>query len=167
MLSEYGTKLLAKQKLKAYYGNIPENQFLKLYQIASKKKGKTVNNLLSSLESRLDSVVYRMNFALTIFQSKQIINHGHILVNGKTVNISNFKLKNGDLIQVSENYVPNVSKSITQLLEKGHFMESLPPYLEVNYTIMAGIFLYTPDVEEIPYHVDMNPKLIVEFYSGK
>ena len=98
--SDFGLQLMAKQKLKGYYGNIGEKQFRKLYQEAVRRKGDSGENLIQLLERRLDAVVYRMKFAPTPFSSRQIINHGHILVNGKRVNIPSYQVKDNDVVEV-------------------------------------------------------------------
>src|SRR5690349_6701677 len=100
--SDFGTQLMAKQKLKGYYGNIGERQFRRLFAEASRRRGDTSENLIGLLERRLDAVVYRMKFAMTPFAARQFINHGHILVNGKRVNIASYSVKDNDTIEVRE-----------------------------------------------------------------
>ncbi|MCW9001161.1 MAG: 30S ribosomal protein S4, partial [Rhodospirillales bacterium] len=100
--SDYGTQLAAKQKLKGYYGNISEKQFRRYYQEAVRRKGDTSENLISILECRLDAVVYRMKFVPTVFASRQLVNHGHVRVNGKRVNIGSYMVKEGDVIELRE-----------------------------------------------------------------
>src|SRR5579864_2721788 len=98
--SDFGTQLLAKQKLKGYYGNIGERQFRRLYEEAARRKGDTGENLIELLERRLDAVVYRMKFAPTPFSARQFVNHGHVLVNGKRLNIGSAVLRDGDEIEL-------------------------------------------------------------------
>src|ERR1700743_833247 len=98
-VSDYGIQLNAKQKLRGYYGNIGERQFRRYYQEAMRRKGNNREILIQLLERRLDAVVYRMKFAITVFAARQIVNHGHILVNGKKVNISSYQVKDGDVIE--------------------------------------------------------------------
>src|SRR6187402_3516439 len=99
-LSDYGVQLKAKQKLKGYYGNISERQFRRIYQEAIRRRGDTSENLIQLLERRLDAVVYRMKFVATVFASRQMVNHGHVAVNGKRVNIPSYQLKEGDEISL-------------------------------------------------------------------
>jgi len=101
-LSDYGTQLEAKQKMKFYYGNINERQFRNVYRKAIQKKGNTTENLVGFLERRLDTVVYRAKFATTVFSARQLINHGHIKVNGKKVNIPSYLVKAEDTIEIKD-----------------------------------------------------------------
>ena len=101
-LSDYGVQLRAKQKLKGYYGNLTEKQFKRVYQDAVRQKGDTLENLIGILERRLDAVVYRAKFVPTVFAARQFVNHGHIRVNGRRVNIPSFRCSVGDVIQVRE-----------------------------------------------------------------
>ena len=166
-LSEYAIRLQAKQKLKKYYGNITEKQFYNLYKKASNHKGKVGESLITLLERRLDSVIYRMNFVPTFHAARQLINHGHILVNGRKVNIPSYLLREGDIIEVTKKFHPTIRKNILNCLESKHIIIDSPSYLEVNYKIMSGIFLYTPSIKEIPYVVEMNPTKVIEFYSAR
>lgn len=167
-LSEYGIRLQAKQKLKSYYCNITEKQFKNIYKKALKYPGKSYENLLILLERRLDTVLYRMNFASTFYSSRQIISHSHIKVNGRKVNVPSYVVKNGDLIQVknsSLSYLYNKLKNHSQN-EKLGFIKPLPSHLEVNYKVFAGILVHTPVISEIAYNANMEVKKALEFYKS-
>ncbi len=159
--SDYGLQLMAKQKLKGYYGNIGEKQFRKIYQEAVRRKGDTGENLIGLLERRLDAVVYRMKFVPTPFAARQFINHGHIMVNGKRVNIPSFRVKDGDVIEVKSK-----SKQMALVLEAVASGErDIPEYLSVDTGALKGSFLRAPQLADVPYPVQMEPNLVVEFYS--
>ncbi|MBM3531617.1 MAG: 30S ribosomal protein S4 [Alphaproteobacteria bacterium] len=159
--SDYGIQLMAKQKLKGYYGNIGERQFRKLYEEAVRRKGDTGANLIELLERRLDTVVYRMKFVSTVFAARQFVNHGHIKVNGKRVNIGSYLVKDGDTIEVKEK-----SKQLNGVLEASALPErDVPDYLEVDHKAMKGKFTRKPALEDVPFPVQMEPNLVVEFYS--
>jgi len=159
--SEYGLQLTAKQKLKGYYGNINERQFRRLYAEAVRRRGDTGENLIGLLESRLDAVVYRMKFVPTVFAARQFVNHGHMLVNGKRVNIPSYQLKPGDTLEIRQK-----SKELTLVLEAVQLAErDVPEYLEVDQKGMKGTYVRTPTLLEVPYPVQMEPNLVVEFYS--
>lgn len=159
--TDYGTQLMAKQKLKGYYGNISEKQFRKYYQEAVRRKGDTSENLVGLLESRLDAVVYRMKFVPTVFASRQFINHGHILVNGKRVNIASYMVQEGDVVEVRDR-----SKQLTILLDSVQLAErDVPDYMNVDHSAMKGTFVRVPKLADVPYAVQMEPNLVVEFYS--
>lgn len=159
--SDYGIQLRAKQKLKGYYGNISERQFRRLYQEAIRRRGDTSENLIELLERRLDAVVYRMKFVATVFAARQLVNHGHVAVNGKRVNIPSFQMKDGDEIsligKIKEN--ANVIGS-TQLNER-----DVPEYMTVDHKKMEGKYIRGPKFAEVPYPVQMEPNLVIEFYS--
>ncbi len=159
--SDYGIQLNAKQKLKCHYGYITEKQFRNLFQKASKIKGNTSENLIELLERRLDAAVYRMKFVTTIFAARQFVSHGHINVNGKTVNIPSYSLKDGDVVELSQK-----SKEIPIVLEAISSTErDAPEYLSVDYDKMKGTFLKGPKLDEVPYPVVMEPNLVIEYYS--
>ncbi len=159
--TDFGVQLMAKQKLKAYYGNIGEKQFRKYYFEASRRKGNTDENLIELLERRLDAVIYRMKFAITPFAARQFVNHGHILVNGKRVNISSYSVSDGDTVEVREK-----SKQLAVVLDASQSSErDVPEYLEVDHRAMKGRFLRGPKFSDVPYPVQMEPNLVVEFYS--
>ena len=159
--SDYGLQLTAKQKLKGYYGNINERQFRRLYAEAVRKRGDTSENLIGLLESRLDAVVYRMKFVPTVFSAHQFVNHGHLLVNGKRVNIPSYQVKPGDVIEIRQK-----SKELPVVLAASQLAErDIPEYLEVDQKLMKGTYLRVPTLLEVPYPVQMEPNLVVEFYS--
>ncbi len=159
--SDYGLQLMAKQKLKGYYGNISEKQFRKYYTEAVRRRGDTSENLIGILERRLDSVIYRMKFVPTVFSARQFINHGHIKVNGVRVNSPSYMVKEGDVIEVREK-----SRQLPLVLLASESSErELPDYVEVNHQRMTGTFTRQPKLEDVPYPVQMEPNLVIEFYS--
>ena len=159
--TDFGIQLMAKQKLKGYYGNISEKQFRKYYDEAVRRKGDTSENLIELLERRLDAVIYRLKFAITPFAARQFVNHGHIMVNDKRVNISSYLVKDGDVIEVREK-----SKQLAVLLDSTQSTErDVPEYLEVDHRAMKGKFSRAPKLTDVPYPVQMEPNLVVEFYS--
>jgi|SRR6185312_1843112 small subunit ribosomal protein S4 len=159
--SDYGTQLMAKQKLKGYYGNIGERQFRRLYAEAARRKGDTGENLIELLERRLDAVVYRMKLVMTPFAARQFVNHGHVLVNGKRVNISSYMVKDGDVIELR-----NKAKQFALVLEAAQSTErDVPDYVEIDHQAMKGKFIRAPKLADVPYPVQMEPNLVVEFYS--
>ena len=159
--SDYGTQLSAKQKLKGYYANIGERQFRRLYEEAVRRKGDTGENLVELLERRLDTIVYRMKFAPTPFAARQLINHGHVLVNGKRLNIGSAKLRDGDTIELRQK-----AKEMALVLEASQSSErDVPDYVEVDHEHMRGRFVRAPKLADVPYPVTMEPNLVVEFYS--
>ena len=160
-MSDFGLQLRAKQKLKGYYGNISEKQFRKVYAEASRMKGDTSENLIGLLERRLDAVVYRAKFVPTIFAARQFVNHGHVLVNGKRVNIPSYRVKEGDVIEVRDR-----SKQMVALLEATQLAErDVPDYIEADHSKMTATFVRTPALGDVPYPVMMEPNLVVEFYA--
>ncbi len=159
--SDFGVQLMAKQKLRGYYGNISEKQFVKYYEEAVRRRGDTSENLIELLERRLDAVVYRMKFAITPFASRQFVSHGHILVNGKRVNIASYQVRDEDVIEVREK-----SKQIAVVLDSTQSTErDVPEYIEVDHRAMKGRFMRAPKFADVPYPVQMEPNLVVEFYS--
>ncbi len=160
-LSDFGLQLRAKQKLKGYYGNITEKSFKRLYTEAVRIKGDTGENLIGLLESRLDAVVYRAKFVATVFAARQFVNHGHVLVNGKKVNIPSYRLKAGDIVEVREK-----SKQLALVLEATQLAErDVPDYIEANHEKMSAKYVSVPNLSDVPYPVQMEPNLVVEFYS--
>ena len=160
-LSDYGTQLQAKQKLKAYYGNITEKQFVKLYEEARRLKGDSSENLIGLLESRLDAVIYRMCVVPTVFAARQFVNHGHVKVNGKRVNIASYQVSEGDVIEVRER-----SKQLTMVLEAMQSPErDVPDYIDMDDKALKATFTRKPKLADVPYPVKMEPNLVVEFYS--
>ena len=159
--SDFGTQLQAKQKLKGYYGNISERQFHRYYQEAMRRKGDSGEHLVGLLERRLDAVIYRMKFVPTVFAARQFINHGHIRVNGKRVNIASYLVKEGDVIDVKDK-----SRDLPLVLEAAGSPErDVPNYIEVDHAKMRGTFVRVPQLGDVPYPVQMEPHLVVEFYS--
>jgi small subunit ribosomal protein S4 len=159
--TDFGEQLMAKQKLKGYYGNISEKQFRKYYAEAVRRRGDTSENLIGLLERRLDAVVYRMKFVPTVFAARQFVNHGHVQVNGRRVNIPSFLVRDGDVIQLNPK-----SKEMLLVLEAIESSErDVPEYLSVDYNKMNGTFLRAPSFADVPYPVHMEPNLVIEFYS--
>lgn len=159
--SDYGVQLTAKQTLKGYYGSIGEKQFRRYYDEASRRRGDTSEILVGLLEQRLDAVIYRMKFVPTVFAARQFVNHGHILVNGKRVNIPSYAVKEGDVIEVREK-----SRQIPMVLQAVASAErEVADYVEVDHKKMKGTFVRVPKLNEIPYAVQMEPQLVIEFYS--
>ena len=159
--SDFGTQLMAKQKLKGYYANIGERQFRRRDEEAARRRGDTGENLIELLERRLDAVVYRMKFMPTPFAARQFVNHGHIRVNGRRVNIASYLVKDGDLIEVKDK-----SKQLVIVLEAAKSTErDVPDYLQVDHDRMKGSFVRAPKLADVPYPVSMEPNLVVEFYS--
>ena len=159
--SDYGTQLMAKQKLKGYYGNISERRFRRYYQEAVRRRGDTSENLIAILERRLDAVVYRMKFVPTVFSARQFVNHGHIRVNGKRVNIPSYLVSDGDVIEVKEK-----SRELPLVLAAIESPErDLPDYVDVDVKKMRGTYVRAPKLADVPYPVQMGPNLVIEFYS--
>jgi len=160
-LSDFGTQLRAKQKLKGYYGDLTEKQFRRIYAEAERIRGDTGENLVGLLERRLDAVVYRAKFVATIWAARQFVNHGHIQVNGQRVNIASYRVKEGDVISIRER-----SRQLAIVLEAVALTErDVPDYLEVDHNKMTATFVRTPALGDIPYAVQMEPNLVVEFYA--
>jgi len=161
-VSDFALQLRAKQKLKGYYGNITEKQFSKIYEEADRRKGNTSENLIALLESRLDAIVYRCKFVPTVWAARQFVNHGHVLVNGKKVNIASYRVKVGDVIEVRER-----SRNMALVLEALQSPErDVPDYIELDAKAMKATYLRLPELSEVPYPVKMEPNLIVEYYSS-
>ena len=159
--SDYGKQLHAKQKLKFYYGNINERQFRNIYKKAINKKGNSTENLVGLLERRLDTVVYRAKFANTVFSSRQLINHGHVVVNGKKVNIPSYQLKEEDSVEIREKS-KNLNSVEVSLASKER---ETPDYIQIDPKIKKAKFLRIPKLSEIPYPIVMEPSLVIEYYS--
>ena len=159
--SDYGTQLEAKQKMKFYYGNINERQFRNIYLKAIQKKGNTTENLIGYLERRLDTVIYRAKFATTVFSARQLINHGHIKVNGKKVNISSYLVKANDTIEIKDK-----SKELTiiagALVNKER---EVPDYIQTDEKNKKAKLIRVPKFSEVPYPAIMEPNLVIEYYS--
>jgi small subunit ribosomal protein S4 len=160
-LSDYGTQLRAKQKLKGYYANINERQFRNYYAEASRKTGDTGEHMIGLLERRLDAVVFRAKFVPTPYAARQIVNHGHVSVNGQRVNIPSYLVEEGDLIELR-----GKAKDLILVLEAVKSTErEVPDYIEADHGKMTAKFLRTPKLGDVPYAVQMQPSLVVEFYS--
>ena len=157
--SDFGIQLHAKQKLKGYYANITERQFR--YTEAARRRGDTGENLIQLLERRLDAVVYRLKFAVTPFQARQLVSHGHIRVNGKKVDIASYVVDEGDTIEVKP-----ASRELQQVMAAQASAErGVPDYLSLDEKGLKGIFVRAPKLGDVPYPVQMEPNLVVEFYS--
>jgi small subunit ribosomal protein S4 len=160
-LSDYGVQLRAKQKLRGYYGNISERQFRGIYAEAIRMKGDSGAHMIALLERRLDAMVYRAKLVPTVFAARQFISHGHIKVNGQRVTISSYRVKLGDVIEVKEQ-----SKQLAIVLEAVGLAErDVPDYIEVDHSKMTAKLARIPQLTEVPYPVQMEPHLVVEFYS--
>ena len=159
--TDFGIQLMAKQKLKGYYGNIGEKQFKKYYVEAVRRKGDTGANLVGLLECRLDAIIYRMKLAPTVFSCRQLINHGHVNVNNKRCNISSRMIKVGDVITLKEK-----AKTIPFVLQAIETPErDVPDYIEIDHSKFIGGMLRIPAPDEIPYPVQMETNLVIEYYS--
>ncbi len=160
-LSDFGQQLRAKQKLKGYYGNISERQFRKIYDEASRLRGSTSELLIGLLERRLDAIVYRAKFVPTVFAARQFVSHGHVTVNGHKVDICSYRCRVGDVVEVKES-----SRQGVLVLEAIKSAErDTPDYLEVDHTKMTAKFTRVPALSDVPFPVQMEPNLVVEFYS--
>ena len=160
-LSDYGVQLRAKQKLKGYYGSIGERQFRRYYQEAVRLRGDSGQHLIGLLESRLDAVIYRAKFVATVFAARQFVNHGHILVNGKRVQSPSYPVKEGDVISVTDKARQTAAYQMaTELVER-----DVPEYVQVDHKAGKATFLRVPKMEDVPYAAQMEPNLVIEFYS--
>lgn len=160
-ISDYGTQLEAKQKMKFYYGNMNERQFRNVYRKAIQKKGNTTENLVGFLERRLDTVAYRAKFATTVFSARQLINHGHIKINGKKVNIPSYLVKAEDTIEIKDK-----SKDIVTIVGALVSKErEVPDYIQMDEKNKKATLIRIPKFSEVPYPVIMEPNLVIEYYS--
>jgi small subunit ribosomal protein S4 len=160
-ISDFGTQLRAKQKLKGYYGNISEKQFRRYYAEAIRLRGDSGEHLIGLLERRLDAVVYRAKFVPTVFAARQFVNHGHVKVNGRRVTIASYLVKAGDVIEVKD-----ASKQLVIVLESVALAErDVPEYIEVDHSKMTAKLARVPTLSDVPYPVQMEPNLVIEFYS--
>ena len=159
--TDYGEQLSAKQKLKTYYGNVSEKQFHKYYVEAIRRSGDAAENLIGILESRLDNIVYKAKFVPTIFAARQFVNHGHVLVNGKKVNIPSYMLRAGDVIEVKAK-----SKQMPMVLAALEATSrDVPAYVELDAKKATAKYAFVPKFDDIPYASLMQPNLVIEFYS--
>jgi small subunit ribosomal protein S4 len=160
-LSDYGKQLMAKQKLKGYYANIGERAFRRYYQESIRLRGDSSDILIGLLESRLDSVIYRMKFAATPFAARQYVSHGHVRVNGKRVTIASYQVSAGDEITLT----PKAANMAHIQLACDSAERDLPEYVSVDVKEKKGTFVRVPKKDEVPYPVQMEPNLVIEFYS--
>lgn len=160
-VSDYGLQLRAKQKLKGHYANIGERQFRRYYHEAMRLRGDSGQNLIGLLERRLDAVIYRAKFVPTVFAARQFVNHCHVTVNGKSVNLPSYSVKEGDVIEVREK-ARNIPM-VQQAMESPE--REVAPYIEVDAKAMKATFLRTPKLEDVPFATQMEPQLVIEFYS--
>ena len=160
-VSDFGLQLRAKQKLKGHYGDLTEKQFRKIFAEAERVRGDTGELLIGLLESRLDAVVYRAKFVPTIFAARQFVNHGHVTVNGKRVNIPSYRVQEGDLIEVRQK-----SRQLAVVLEAVGLTErDVPDYIEADHSKMTATFVRRPGLADVPYAVQMEPNLVIEYYA--
>lgn len=160
-LSDFGQQLRAKQKLKGYYGNMTERQFLRIYKEATRLKGSTSEHIVGLLERRLDAVIYRAKFVPTVFAARQFVSHGHVLVNGKKVTVPSFRCRVGDVVEVREK-----SRQLALVLDATQSPErDIPDYIEADHGKMNAKFVRVPALADVPYPVHMEPNLVVEYYS--
>jgi small subunit ribosomal protein S4 len=160
-MSDFGTQLKAKQKLKGYYANLSERQFRKVYEEASRMTGDASENLIGLLERRLDMVIYRAKFVPTVFAARQFVSHGHVKVNGRRVTIASIRLRAGDTVELSDK-----AKGLASVLESTQLAErDTPDYIEVDHKGMTARMVRIPALSDVPYPVQMQPNLVVEYYS--
>ena len=159
--SDYGTQLQAKQKMKFYYGNINERQFRNIYRKALQKKGNTTENLVGFLEVRLDTVTYRAKFASTVFSARQLINHGHIRVNGKKVNIPSFSVKPEDTVEIKDKS-KDMGMIVSSMVSKER---EIPDFIQMDEKNKKARLIRIPKFSEVPYPTIMEPNLVIEYYS--
>jgi small subunit ribosomal protein S4 len=160
-LSDFGVQLKAKQKLRGYYGNISEKQFYGTYVEARRLRGDTGENIIGLLERRLDATLYRSKFVPTVFAARQFINHGHVKVNGRRVDIPSYRLKVGDVIEIKEK-----SRELPLVLEAIASSErDVPDYIEADHSKMTAKVVRVPVLADVPFPVQMAPNLVVEYYS--
>src|ERR1700674_660082 len=160
-LSDFGVQLRAKQKLKGSYANISERQFRKIYEEAVRERGDSGAILIGLLERRLDALIYRAKFVPTVFSARQFVSHGHVTVNRKRVTIPSDGVKVGAAVALKEK-----AKGLAITLEASQSTErDVPDYLEVDHSKMSAKMLRVPGLAEVPYPVQMEPHLVIEFYS--
>lgn len=160
-MSDFGLQLRAKQKLKGYYGDVTERQFKRIFQEAARMRGDTGESLIGLLERRLDAVVYRAKFVPTPFAARQLINHGHVEVNGRRVNIPSYRVSEGDVISLRSK-----AREMALVLEAVQSAErDTPDYVDVDHSKMTATFIRVPALQDVPYAVQMEPHLVVEYYA--
>lgn len=161
-VSDFGIQLKAKQKLKGYYGNLTEKQFRKTYDEAARRKGNTAEQLIGLLEARLDAIVYRAKFVPTVWAARQFVNHGHVTVNGRKVNIASYRVKPDDVVQVKEK-----SRNMALVLEAQQSGErDIPDYIELGDRGFSVRWVRQPELADVPFAVKMEPNLVVEYYAS-
>lgn len=161
-LTDYAIQLKAKQQLKKYYGDIRESQFRAIYEEAARRKGDTSENMIGLLESRLDAIIYRSKFAPTVFCARQMVNHKHVLVDGKVVNVGSYRVKPGQVIEIKERSRERIKTDMdTHACNQRH----VPEYLEIDENKMTAKYVRIPQRSEVPYAVVMEPNLVIEYYS--
>ncbi len=160
-LSDYGNQQAAKNMMKGYY-NMQERQFRRFYAEARRLKGDTGQNFVALLERRLDTVVYRLKLAPTIFAARQFVGHGHVLVNGKRCNIPSYMCRDGDEISLNG---ADMGQNQIVLTGQAQPHREVPEYLQFDAGALKGKFIRSPQLSDVPYPVQMKPNLIVEFYS--
>ena len=159
--TDYRLQLMAKQRLKGYYGSVSERQLRKYYLESVRRKGDTGENLVELLERRLDAIIYRMKFVITVFAARQFVSHGHVKVNGRRVNIPSYRIKDNDVIELTPK-----AKELAVVLEAIQSAErDVPDYVTVDHKEMKGSFVRGPKLADVPYPVQMEPSLVVEYYS--
>ncbi len=160
-MTDFGVQLREKQKLKTYYANINERQFRNIFAEASRRKGDTSENLIGLLESRLDTLVYRLNLAASPFAARQLISHKHVTVNGKIVNIASYRCVPNDVVELRER-----ARAFGPVMAVvGKMERQVPEYLSFEPANFKGTYIRVPTLDEVPYPVQMNPALVVEFYN--
>jgi len=159
--TDYRTQLMAKQRIKGYYGNVSERQMRRYYFEAIRRKGDTGDNLIELLERRLDMVIYRMKFAITIFAARQLVSHGHVKVNGRRVNIASYQVRDNDVVELTAK-----ARELAVVMEAAQTPErDTPDYVQVDHKEGKGTYVRGPKPSDVPYPVQMEPSMVVEFYS--
>jgi len=160
-MSDFGLQLRAKQKLKGHYGDLTEKQFRRIYAEAERQRGDTGELLIGLLEQRLDAVVYRAKFVPTVFAARQFVNHGHVKVNGRRVNIPSYRVQPGDLIELGAK-----AKEMALVIEAVQSAErEVPDYIDADHSKMTASFVRVPALQDVPYAVMMEPNLVIEYYA--
>lgn len=159
--SDFAIQLRAKQMLKFYYGSINERQFRNIFREARRIRGNTSEKLVDLLERRVDAIVYRAKWAPTVFAARQLVNHGHIKLNGKKHNIGSARVKDGDVLEL----VPAMRQNEQVLLAGSQQERDVPSYLDLDAANFKVTFRHSPKLEDVPYGAKMEPGLVVELYS--
>ena len=160
-MSDFGLQLRAKQKLKGHYGDLTEKQFRKIFAEAERRRGDTGELLIGLLEQRLDAIVYRAKFVPTVFAARQFVNHGHVRVNGRKVDVPSYRCQPGDVISLGEK-----AKGMALVLEATQSAErEVAEYIDADHNKMTATFVRVPALSDVPYAVMMEPNLVVEYYA--